>query len=315
MCCYFSNNIYSLLISRSIFGIGLGIIAPLSLVLVGDFFQGKTRAKFMGYSSAITNIGGVIATSVVGFLASFSWHNIFLIYLIALPVLLLIIFYLPKFAPFDMNAPENIKNNVHKYKENKSIKLNKEVFQYTLIIILAFITFYSVPTNIALLVQNRNLGNSETSAILIALVTLFAFISAMTFGKMLKIFNASLVVICFILISIGIGFIIASNTIIFMCIGIIILGIGFGLIVPYGLFYSSKCVHVKHTSLALTMISTSIYIGESISPLVLDYIVKLLNLNNIVGSFYGAEILSIIAIIFSIFIFVKSKFPKSIALS
>ena len=185
--CYFSNNIYMLLGSRAILGVGLGIIAPMSLVLVGDFFDGKDRAKFMGYSTASTNIGAVIATPVVGLIATTNWHNIFLIYLVAFPILLIVIFGLPKVAPFDTYAPENRKKHAHN--DTKHIKLNLGVFKYAIIIILAFITFYSVPTNIALLIQDRHFGNSEIAAILITLVTLFAFISALVFGRVLKIFK------------------------------------------------------------------------------------------------------------------------------
>lgn len=309
ICCYFSNTIYTLLISRGIFGLGLGIIGPLSLVLVGDFFQGKERAKFMGYSSAVTNIGGVIAIVIVGFLTSFGWHNVFLIYLIAIPVLLVVIFFLPKFGPYDVNAVENRKQDVHK--ETEHIKLNKRVFIYVIIIILAFITFYSVPTNLALLIQNKNLGNAETSSALIAVITLFAFISSMLFEKFLKVFKEFLVIMSFILIGIGLAILLMSGSFIPMLIGIIIVGIGFGFIVPYGIYYSSKSVHPKHTSLAISMVSTSIYVGEAICPAVLDCIAKLLHLNNVIGSFYSAEILAIVAIIFSLIILIKSKKSKN----
>ena len=298
-----------LLGARGIFGIGLGIIAPMSLVLVGDFFEGKDRAKFMGYSSACSNIGGVIATPIVGIIAVIDWHNIFLIYLIALPILLVVIFCLPKVAPFDGYAPENRKENIHN--ETKHIKLNLEVFKYAVIIILAFITFYSIPTNIALLIENRNLGNSETSAILITLVTLFAFFSAMSFGRVLRIFKETLILISFIIIAIGLIVLISANALAFMGLGVILVGIGFGLIVPYSLYYASKCVHNKHTSLAITIVTTSIYVGEAICPIVLDDIAKFLNLGNVIGSFYAAEVLAIVAIIFSIVIIVLSKIKKS----
>lgn len=307
--CYFSNNIYMLLASRGILGVGLGTVAPMSLVLVGDFFDGKDRAKYMGFSSACSNIGAVIVTPIVGLIASINWHNIFLIYLIAFPILLLVIFYLPKVGPFDTYAPENRKEDIDN--DTKHIKLNLGVFKYAIIIILAFITFYSVPTNIALLIQNRHFGNSEISAILITLVTLFAFISAMLFGKVLKLFKEALILISFIIISIGLAIIILSSSVIIIGIGIALIGIGFGLIVPYSLFYSAKCVHNKHTSLAITIVTTSIYVGEAICPVVLDYIAKLLNLSNVIGSFYAAEILAVIAIIFSIIVVISSKVKKT----
>lgn len=303
--CYFSNNIYVLLGARGILGVGLGIIAPMSLVLVGDFFEGKDRAKFMGYSSACSNIGGVIATPIVGVIAAIDWHNIFLIYLVALPILFIVIFCLPKVAPFDRYAPENHREDVHN--ETKHIKLNLEVFKFAVIIILAFITFYSIPTNIALLIEKRSLGDPEISAILITIVTLFAFFSAMIFGRVLKIFKETLVLISFIMIAIGLAFLILANTVILMGIGVILIGIGFGFIVPYSLYYSAKCVHDKHTSLAITIVTTSIYVGEAICPIILDYVARLLNLGNVVGSFYAAEVLAIIAIIFSIIIIILAK--------
>lgn len=303
--CYFADNIYILLASRGIFGIGLGIIAPMSLVLVGDFFEGKERAKYMGYSSASTNIGGVVVTPIIGFIAAANWHNIFLIYLIALPILILVIFFLPKVAPFDAQAPENLKKEVHK--ETKHVKLNLGVFKYAIIIILAFVTFYSVPTNIALLIQQRNLGSDELSSLLIALDTLFAFISAALFGRVLKIFKESLILISFILITIGLVVLISATTVTVLCIGIILIGIGFGLIVPYSLYYGAKCVHVKHTSLAITIVTTSIYVGEAICPIILDYISSLLNMGNVIGSFYSATILAVVAIIFSIIVLMVSK--------
>lgn len=306
--CYFANNIYILLAARGIFGIGLGIIAPMSLVLVGDFFQGQERAKYMGYSSASTNMGGVIVTPVIGFIAAADWHNIFLIYLIALPILILVIFCLPKVAPFDAHAPENLKKEVHK--ETKHVKLNLGVFKYAVIIILAFITFYSVPTNIALLIQERGLGNAELSSLLIALDTLFAFISATLFGRVLKVFKEFLILISFIIIAIGLVIVISASTVIVLSIGIVLIGIGFGLIVPYSLYYSAKSVHAKHTSLAITIVTTSIYVGEAICPMILDYISNLLNLGNVIGSFYSAVILAVVAIIFSIIVIITSKTGK-----
>lgn len=303
--CYFSNNIYLLLTSRGIFGVGLGIIAPMSLVLVGDFFDGKDRAKYMGYSSASSNIGAVIATPIVGFIASADWHNIFLIYLVAFPILLLVIFLLPKVGPFDTYAPEN--HVEYKHSDTKHVKLNLGVFKYAIIIILAFITFYSVPTNMALLIKARHFGNAETSAILITIDTLFAFISALLFGRVLKIFKEALILISFVIITIGLVILILSNTVVIMGIGVVLIGIGFGLIVPYSLFYSAKSVHSKHTSLAITIVTTSIYVGEAICPIILDYIAKALNLGNVIGSFYAAAILGVVAIIFSIFVIVTSR--------
>lgn len=44
LCSAIAPDIYTLLITRGILGLGLGITAPMSLVLIGEYFEGKERA-------------------------------------------------------------------------------------------------------------------------------------------------------------------------------------------------------------------------------------------------------------------------------
>ena len=306
---YFSSNLYSLLISRGILGIGLGISGPLAFIVISDAFTGKERAKFMGYSSAVSIIGAVVAIPIVGVISSFGWHNIFLIYIVALIVLLLIIFYLPKALPYDNSI---IKENhiTENHSEDKNIKLNKGVFKYFIFLILMLIIYYSIPTNMALLVKYKALGNTDVAAFLITVVTLFSFFSSLFFHRILGIFKDYLILVSFILMAIGFIIINMANGVLLLGVGTVVIGLGYGLVVPYCMFYSTKCTHKKHTAFALTMVSVSIYVGEALSPVVLDYMANLFNLNNIIGSFYGAEIISIVGIIISLLLLLKTKFSR-----
>lgn len=310
---YFSSDLYFLLISRGILGIGLGISGPLSFIVISDAFIGKERAKFMGYSSAVSIIGAVVAIPLVGVISSFGWHNIFLIYIVTLIVLLLIIFYLPKTLPYDNTI---IKENhiPEKHDENKNIKLNKGVFKYFIFLILMLIIYYSIPTNMALLVKYKALGNTDTAALLITIVTLFSFFSSLFFHRVLSVFKDYLILMSFILMAIGFIMINMANGVLLLGAGTIVIGLGYGLVVPYCMFYSTKCTHKKHTAFVLTMVSVSIYVGEALSPMVLDYMANLFNLNNIIGSFYGAEIIAIIGIIVSLALLLKTKFSKKVVI-
>lgn len=286
---YFTTNIYFLLGTRAVLGLGLGVVAPLSLVLIGDFFEGKERAKFTGFSTSTSNLGAVIGILLVGYLGTINWKYIFFVYLIALIVLALVVMFLP-------NKKEEQKMKAND--DTKNIKLNKSVFKYSIIVILAFMVFYSVPTNIALFMGYKHLGSSEMSGMLIALLTFSGFIFGLNFGRLLKIFGEKLILLAFAL----------------MTIGVLVVGFGFGLSVPYSIFHASKVVHAKHTGRAITIVTTSIYVGVSISPMVLDSLAKLLHVNNMVGSFYGAAILGVIAILFSLYvIFSGNKKNESVA--
>ena len=294
---FFSPSIYFLIGSRALLGVGLGMLAPISLVIIGDYFEGHEKAVFMGYSSAITNLGGVIAILIVGVLATTGWRYPFLVYLIAIPVLTVIVLFLPKKARF-----EHIHSN-----DDKHIKLNKEVFKYAFMALTGYIVFYSVPTNVALLISSEKLGTPTTAGILIAIVTLCGFIIGLIFGKLLKLLHNYIPVISFLLMGLGIIPMGMGQSLLLIFIGIIFVGLGFGLVVPFAMFNASRCVHMKHAALGISIIATGIYLGEFVSPLILGFISSLLKMNNINGSFYASTIIAIIA---AIIFFIDAKRTK-----
>lgn len=89
------DNIYIVLAFRALVGIGVGIIMPLSTGLLSFYYSKDKQDKLMGYSSAMNQMGGVIATLVAGLLASVSWRLSFLVYLIGLLSVVLCLLFLP----------------------------------------------------------------------------------------------------------------------------------------------------------------------------------------------------------------------------
>ena len=76
-----SNKMWQLIAISAMLGIGSGLIVPLSTGLISRYFVGAYRTKQFGYSSAITNITLVLATTLTGYLAEVNWHLPFLVYL------------------------------------------------------------------------------------------------------------------------------------------------------------------------------------------------------------------------------------------
>lgn len=66
------SNIYLVLVFRAFVGIGVGIIMPLSTGLLSFYFAPEEQDKLMGYSSAMNQMGGVVATLISGVLAGIS---------------------------------------------------------------------------------------------------------------------------------------------------------------------------------------------------------------------------------------------------
>lgn len=89
------SQIVLVLIMRAFVGIGVGIIMPLSTGLLSFYFPPERQAKLMGYSSAMNQMGGVVATLLSGVLANISWRLSFLVYLMGFFSIVLCMIFVP----------------------------------------------------------------------------------------------------------------------------------------------------------------------------------------------------------------------------
>ena len=60
---------------RALVGVGVGIIMPLSTGLLSYYFKPEQQVGLMGYSSAMNQMGGVIATLLSGLLLCLAYSG------------------------------------------------------------------------------------------------------------------------------------------------------------------------------------------------------------------------------------------------
>ncbi|MBS2100425.1 MFS transporter [Carboxylicivirga linearis] len=134
---YWLNNLYSILIGRFVFGIGVAGIMTVSTTLIGDYFTGAKRERFMGLQGAFVALGGLIFITAAGYLTDISWKLTFLVYAFSIVVIVLV--------PFTLYEPETEDANV-----NVNAAANTSVSAIIWLVYLsAFITtvsFYVIPT-------------------------------------------------------------------------------------------------------------------------------------------------------------------------
>jgi EmrB/QacA subfamily drug resistance transporter len=96
--CGMSQNMTELILFRALQGIGGGIIMPMAMIIIGDIFTGKQRAKWQGVFGAIFGLSSVIGPQVGGWIVdSMSWEWVFYINLpVGIIATILIATALPK---------------------------------------------------------------------------------------------------------------------------------------------------------------------------------------------------------------------------
>jgi len=92
----FADTLPGLLVGRAVLGIAIGGIKTATTALVGDFFQGAARDRYMGLQQAFVGIGGTIFLTGGGFLAEVHWRGPFLIYAVAILLLPAAVAFLPE---------------------------------------------------------------------------------------------------------------------------------------------------------------------------------------------------------------------------
>lgn len=92
----FLDTLPGLLVGRAVLGIAVGGIMTATTALVGDFFQGAARDRYMGLQQAFVGVGGTLFLTGGGFLAEIHWRGPFLIYTVAILLLPAALAFLPE---------------------------------------------------------------------------------------------------------------------------------------------------------------------------------------------------------------------------
>jgi len=103
-----------LLFSRFLLGISIAILMIVSTSLIGDYFKGDARDKFMGLQGAFISIGGIVFVVGGGILSDIDWRYSFAIYLIGFILIPLVYKYLNEKVIYDFKDEddENLNSNL-----------------------------------------------------------------------------------------------------------------------------------------------------------------------------------------------------------
>ena len=84
---FFAPTLNALLLGRIGLGLAVAGLMTCSTTLVGDYFTGAERNRFLGWQTAAMSCGGVVFVLLGGFLADVSWRAPFAVYALAFLVL------------------------------------------------------------------------------------------------------------------------------------------------------------------------------------------------------------------------------------
>ena len=171
---YFLHSLWAILVSRAFVGIGIAGVTTATNALISDLFEGSSRARFMGYQSAITGFNGVVFLILGGILADINWRFAFLAY-----TLLLVLFPL---AWIFIREPAGIKQHGDEVIETKLQLDGKKLFIFAATFI-SQLTFVTVPIFIGYYLIGLFHANNTMVGVVGAISNLAAFLTGLVYGR------------------------------------------------------------------------------------------------------------------------------------
>ena len=219
---YFCTDIYTLLATRVFLGIGIAGISTAATGLMGIYYDGDERMRVMAIQSAFMGFGGVVLEIIGGLMADVTWNVPFLVYLIALPILIAGLI-----AVRDVIMPGNRGGSSGEFAEGS--KANMAVL-YASIFMLMFLMFI-VTVNVSDILTS--MGESMTvCGLVLALMGLTQVFTSIAYSRLRRIPRYQYVLMAaFVLQAVGIV-LFASDDLVILSVGVGIMGVGLGIGMP-----------------------------------------------------------------------------------
>ena len=251
---------YAMLAARALLGAACGLITPMAQALISSNFEGETRDRLMSYSASASYLMGIISSFAVAWLAAYNWRMAFLIYLIALAVLILNLRYLPK---------DKVQQMV--YETGEKQKPNWKAYLVIGGMALINVAFYTFSTSIALYLKGEAIGNDTTSGYVVSVFMAAGFFMGFAVPGIRKRAKYFTVTIACLMMGAGYAGLAALHTLPLIIVSAALIG------ASYSIFYSSVFLKISRLSRSerentklVTFTTAGMFLGQTVSVYLLQ---------------------------------------------
>ncbi len=218
---FFHDSLTLLYVWAGMLGIGIGLVVPIATSLISDYFSGEEQGRLLGFQTSAANIGSMLMTFFGGMLTVIAWHYNYLVYLFAVPGLILSFLFVPK-----VNMSTKIEEN-----DNK-IQIPNSAWLYFFVSAIFMLLFYMGPTNLSILVKERQIGSAITAGNATTLLLLGGSAMGLVFGKISSKIGKNTIPMGFLVLFMGYMLIYNANQALLLYIGSFFVGTSNTLVLP-----------------------------------------------------------------------------------
>ena len=293
----FFDSLTAILAGRAILGLAVAGVMVTATTLIADYYSGPARAAFMGLQAGFMGLGGVLFLTFGGILAQQNWRYPFVIYLLAWLIVPLILVFILEPNLTDASIPGVEAPTAEAPPKSMPVGVLGIVYGLTT---LSQIAFYLIPVQLPFFLETLVQASPSQSGMAIALCTLLSAIASLTYGK----FKQRMEFVAFLPLIfglMGIGYLLIGQSANWAQVltGLAISGMGLGILMPNMTVWLSAAVPEAVRGRALGGLSTAMFLGQFLSPIVTGPLTKAVGMGAVYAITGG--FLAIVAIGFAVF--------------
>lgn len=183
------------LAARCLFGIGFGVVVPMSGTMVMRTFTGDKAAKVQGWGGVIQNLSGIVLQVVSGWVCMINVDYVWLLHFVfAIPLVLMLVL-----------MPEPEKEEVREDTgTKKKASLPASVWLMSAAYGLLFMCVYPLLLNMSAILSNEGIGDASLAGTINSIYTVGGMISGFVFPYLLKVLKKWLIPVLAVGTAVGI---------------------------------------------------------------------------------------------------------------
>ena len=246
-----------LLLMRGLFGVGLGIMTPLSTSLIYDFTSTtEQRSQLLGIQGASNQMGGLIFMGLSGVLAAMSWRYSFYVYAFVVVSIVLTFLFLPKMPPRPVKKTNTAQT-----------KMSKKVIVLAFFACMVFACYFIINTDLAIFMAKDNLGDAKDCGFALSVMRIPAIFAGIMLAKIMKGLKDFTMPVSMAVMALGYLMIAFAQSFAAVMAGCLIVGLGGGFALPPISLYLPRIVTPRQRTFAIAIIMSVAQLGQFISPL------------------------------------------------
>jgi MFS family permease len=280
-----ARSIGEMLAFRALLGAGAGTCLPLATGYIAEFYEGEERKQAIGFAFFAANLAAVVLPLVGGILAERNWRYAFVVYGIALVVLVFTMLFIPN------REKEKVTG------EFKLFYISRTVIFATLGYMFVTMLFLSLPSNISMFLEEEQYGTVSTVAYINSTSTFITMFVNLNFRRIYSAIKDKVFPLGLLLCGLGFATLSISQNLATVLLGKVMIGTTMGMLHPFWSYKVTQTTPREHATSALSLVNSGFRMGTFISPVFFLLADSALGIKAIRGEFLLVSVISILSML------------------